>query len=422
MTAKRKITLCCAALALLASGCSSLRVTTEVYMKEHDQIQDRATIIGGALSDLEANLGGKKKNELFSVVDKTAFGEKLALVWDELRELGGGVFAGTSEVFAVTFLETVQSVTLDRQFILKLQRLADRLADRDRAYYGKSMLLYEKSRELEEGYREIVDKVNSAPNEVATATKATAGGGAIYDSYYISREDWNLGSDEVKPLKEYTGENEYEPAIATLKQRRDEADRILDSLIDSAFPFEEELMDYFEAVDSSLVVLPLADPLVPRIVSAPDESWEGVYNHVLGRTWFGNAEIAIRMENLGEFHMKGVVFDSGKVAKATLDGIHSAIQIVGAAYGLPITAGAADGEADTATVSRASLRAEINAIQGETRRRIATKAEGFYEILGHLQSLSTTANVTDDEIAGIADSLDSIANRLAPPIAYKEDE
>ena len=82
----------------------------------------------------------------------------------------------------------------------------------------------------------------------------------------------------------------------------------------------------------------LDDPLAPIVIASPDEFWRGVYNETSALGTMGNTDIAIKMETVGSFTIKGVRVDASKVTEATFDVLKQSIRMVAAAYGIPLPA------------------------------------------------------------------------------------
>jgi hypothetical protein len=79
-----------------------------------------------------------------------------------------------------------------------------------------------------------------------------------------------------------------------------------------------------------------ADPYASRVVHAPESYWRGIFNRAYGEGNFGNTDIAIKMQSMGDFSIKGVRVDSAKVTQATFAGVGQAIKLAAAAYGVPV--------------------------------------------------------------------------------------
>ena len=78
------------------------------------------------------------------------------------------------------------------------------------------------------------------------------------------------------------------------------------------------------------------DPLASAVVSAPEEYWQGIYNKTEASGQMGNTDIAIKMETVGTFTIKGLRLDASKVTEATFDVVKQSVRMVAAAYGVPL--------------------------------------------------------------------------------------
>lgn len=78
------------------------------------------------------------------------------------------------------------------------------------------------------------------------------------------------------------------------------------------------------------------DPLAPAVIAAPNAFWKGIYNETTALGTMGNTDIAIKMETVGSFTIKGVRVDTSKVTEATFDVLKQSIRMVAAAYGVPL--------------------------------------------------------------------------------------
>lgn len=82
----------------------------------------------------------------------------------------------------------------------------------------------------------------------------------------------------------------------------------------------------------------LDDPLAPIIIAAPSQYWRGIYNKTDATGTIGNTDIAIKMETIGTFTIKGIRLDASKVTEATFDVLKQSVRMVAAAYGIPTSA------------------------------------------------------------------------------------
>ncbi len=99
----------------------------------------------------------------------------------------------------------------------------------------------------------------------------------------------------------------------------------------------------------------LNDREASLIVSAPNKAWKGQFGKTYGFGSGGNADIAITMQSLGNFTLKGVRNDASKVTAAAFDSIGLAVKLVAAAYGVPTGSigQSASGSASSDTTSAA---------------------------------------------------------------------
>ncbi|WP_250486979.1 hypothetical protein [Caballeronia sp. GaOx3] len=87
----------------------------------------------------------------------------------------------------------------------------------------------------------------------------------------------------------------------------------------------------------------LNDPLASSVVYAPESFWkrpESPYgiNNTYASGIFGNADIAVKMESVGSFTIKGVRLDTSKITQATFATGRQTIKAVAAVYGIPLPA------------------------------------------------------------------------------------
>lgn len=82
----------------------------------------------------------------------------------------------------------------------------------------------------------------------------------------------------------------------------------------------------------------LDDPLAPVIIGAAPQYWKGIFNKTDAFGTVGNTDIAIKMETIGTFTIKGIRLDASKVTEATFDVLKQSVRMVAAAYGIPTPA------------------------------------------------------------------------------------
>jgi hypothetical protein len=80
------------------------------------------------------------------------------------------------------------------------------------------------------------------------------------------------------------------------------------------------------------------DPNASLIVSAPENSWHGIYDRSFGSGTIGNTDIALVMQDTGAFTIKGVRNDTAKITAATFQSINMMIYLAGISAGVPVGA------------------------------------------------------------------------------------
>lgn len=122
-------------------------------------------------------------------------------------------------------------------------------------------------------------------------------------------------------------------------------------------------------------------PYTYAVAAAPESKWSERYNRTLGDAYFGNLDIAIKMESLGEFTIKGITFDPSDVARAVSKVTVQALVLSAQMSGVPIktpsqptTQQALDGGALAASSSR------LGDIE-ETSARVEAKMQDYRSAL-----------------------------------------
>ena len=88
----------------------------------------------------------------------------------------------------------------------------------------------------------------------------------------------------------------------------------------------------------------LNDPLASSVVYAPEAYWQRAdlphgINETFASGTFGNTDIAVKMESIGNFTIKGVRLDASKITQATFAVGRQAIKTVAAVNGIPMPTG-----------------------------------------------------------------------------------
>src|SRR5688572_8975838 len=80
------------------------------------------------------------------------------------------------------------------------------------------------------------------------------------------------------------------------------------------------------------------DPMTPLVVSANRKFWRGTFNKTFGNGLFGNTDIAVKMQGLGDFTLKGVRNDATKTTPAAFQGALFMTKLAAASVGVPVGA------------------------------------------------------------------------------------
>lgn len=155
----------------------------------------------------------------------------------------------------------------------------------------------------------------------------------------------------------------------------------------------------------------LDDPLASSVVYAPESYWQrpesphGINNTYAAGT-FGNTDIAIKMEAVGDFTIKGVRLDASKITQATFAVARQAINTAAALYGIPLPLGgtktttpaAATPFAETPIGFQSPDRRRAEADQALLLRRMA-RLTVLETILVQREALTNSATTPEAEAA-----------------------
>ena len=117
----------------------------------------------------------------------------------------------------------------------------------------------------------------------------------------------------------------------------------------------------------------LSDPLAASVVYAPESYWrrpeapEG-FNETYASGAFGNTDIAIKMESVGNFTIKGVRLDASKITQASFAVGRQAVKTVAAVYGMPLSS---DTKGAVSTSAAAFAETPIGFASPDQRRSAA---------------------------------------------------
>jgi len=129
------------------------------------------------------------------------------------------------------------------------------------------------------------------------------------------------------------------------------------------------------------------DPMASAVIHAPDGAWDGTFNRSFGWGLFGNTDIAIKMESLGVFTVKGLRMDGTQVTAATFKVLSQGVKLLAASTGLPATG--AGGEPRATPVSDAD--AKRREAQGKQRIGRSASVALLDTILAEREALADPA-------------------------------
>jgi hypothetical protein len=131
------------------------------------------------------------------------------------------------------------------------------------------------------------------------------------------------------------------------------------------------------------------------IINAPSDAWRGLYNETYGLGSFGNTDIAVKMEGLADFTLKGVRVDSTKVTQATMAGITTAVKVVASAYGVPLPSSSGGGSTQTQTQTKIAPDPEQQKLDAE--QKLKSQRAAIADILEAIAQESSAVAGTDEQ-------------------------
>jgi hypothetical protein len=298
---RKAMTLAMLLAVLTGSGCSQMRVTVSIYKPtgaNYDAFTEAAVRLKRA--NVEANLA---RNTL----DQNRYNMAKLRLKDELEQAVDKAPAGTFPA-----------------------SLTDNLNKAVDAAFAKAIMQYQSGVDL----AKVAESIEGSSNREARRAKMLAAHGALADGDRIlielkSKISSLIGADVGEAVKDLNG-----AVVAQIEQSKKQ----IDSLIGDAGVFD--------------------DPMASVIVTAPESQWRGTFNDTWGAGTLGNTDIAVKMQSLGNFSLKGVRLDAQKVTQSTFLGIRQAISLAGAAMGVPIGAPTASGETAAPTAADDVLKAD----------------------------------------------------------------
>jgi len=212
---------------------------------------------------------------------------------------------------------------------------------------------------------------------------------------------------------------------AITKNLRAADDRLLESLLVSQPLNAKQILVKTEMV-------PLHDPAIRMILAQPEEAnvWKKYVNDVESFNQFGNAEIAFRMDGLGDSHIKGVLFDSSQAMKTGFSVLAKTVEATATAFGganfAPSKtadpkdaiggASAVEGATDPAAqlTSKPAIDAEVARLGSASAMRRETMESLFWQLTALGKSLPAEGAAADQAKKLIA-LLECAQNEIADP-------
>lgn len=159
----------------------------------------------------------------------------------------------------------------------------------------------------------------------------------------------------------------------------------------------------------------LDDPLAPVVIAAPNTFWKGVYNETTALGTMGNTDIAIKMEAVGGFTIKGVRVDASKVTEASFDVLKQSIRMVAAAYGVPLPATEKNAQQNATGNPTDILMTTDEIRQVADRKRLLSKTAALtlLDLIVAQRSDLTSASTRKTTIQNLKHSFEAYKGQLA---------
>ncbi len=176
------------------------------------------------------------------------------------------------------------------------------------------MLSQEELEEAFKGYRAGQHSFVTARSLIESATKGALGD--LDELYKFAPKPGDDSGTSPTPGQLISIEARFAAAIAALRGGTSRAQIAVDLIVSSA-----ELR---------------GDPLLGHVLQAPEDQWLGVFNRAIAVTYGTNSDIAIVMDDVDKFSIKGLRVDSSAAAKATFAVLGRVMDVAAAVSGVPI--------------------------------------------------------------------------------------
>ncbi len=452
---KRRVLYALTAVAfLLSSGCiTNLRVSTEVYKGElpADPLPQTVAKLGW-LAETSLQDYGKRAEE--TAADNYA--RVLQALLDRYPELAEfGITSESIPAFRTSMVNAahtalapaMESAATASEIARQLQSVACPSSNAEKSASpctdtrpGDEILrqwivaLREKVSETARLGRAAIDRIND--EEVAQYRTFLRG------NFENPRRDGTFPNDAT--LARFTGRTSIRNAAerraavtrlladadAITRSLRAQDDRVLQSLlVGKALAVNQVL--------STTAIVPLDDEAIPMILAQTETTpgvWKKYVNDVVSNNQFGNAEIAFRMDGLGDSHIKGIVFDASQAMKTGFSVLAAGVEATATAFGgavfaAPVAAqgsaassGAAAGEAKPAPApaanplsSKPAIEAEVARLASATAMRRDLMESLFWDLTALAKGLPADSEAAADAAKKLIALLGCAENELAEP-------
>lgn len=145
------------------------------------------------------------------------------------------------------------------------------------------------------------------------------------------------------------------------------------------------------------------DPYAYTVASAKDELWAPRFNRVLGRGIFGNLNMAVKMEDLGDFTLKGLTFDPSDVARVASKVTTQALLLASQIAGVPVNLATGDTTSGGEGLRVSSKRlADAESAQASEEAKIEAHEEGLMAVAATVLREWPSLESDTQRAAGIA--------------------
>jgi hypothetical protein len=160
------------------------------------------------------------------------------------------------------------------------------------------------------------------------------------------------------------------------------------------------------------------DPMAPFVISASENYWKGVFNKTKASGQIGNTDIAIKMETIGTFTIKGVRLDAAKVTEASFQVLKQSVKLVAAAYGIPTPGGTPPPVGDPAAETPNEIVMNIDKLRQFAELKRHKSRYAAYSLLDliiaeHKALVSDDASIREGAVSRVKKSFEAYKAQLS---------